>query len=413
MDDVVMNAGTAVVEDDRESGEEDENEEDEILRLRHKLASSRQEHTEQNERLREYARVVNDLKATMAELNETHQAELELVRSEVDVIKEEYNHAKQVQETRIRQLCTDAAAATDMEREVKQLRERVSDLLNELETEGRNHAEESHRLTKESFSLRVKLEQTFRKTLQEIDAKYKEQAFSELDRSSKNALVENSKLEEELQIQSIGIESLLKRYKKQSIKLDEVKRDVNLAKTEESMRLQQLRVLKQARITSEARVNHLQENVERLNELRSEFVKVQGKLKETNQLYLEEKKKYKKEHERAEKWKARAFDLSKQMLEVTTIEPMRDEKINESNHSDNHNTPQSTIRSRGGGANSLMWSASSNRDWRGGISSVASLSGKDPINMERIIGQGPGKTTILKLRNHQSLPVLALNPAKR
>ena len=178
--------------EEQDNDEEDETEEDEILRLRHLLARSRQEHTEQNEKLREYKTVVDALNQNLAEVNETHQAEIELVRSEVDVVREEANHTSTIQDSRISQLSTDAAAMHDMDREVNHLRERVSDLLNELETEGRNHAEESHRLTKESFTLRIKLEQTFRKTLQEIDDKYKEQAFAALARDSKNALVENS-----------------------------------------------------------------------------------------------------------------------------------------------------------------------------------------------------------------------------
>ena len=406
---------------DPDAPSESEDEDDELLRLRHLLARSRQEHTEQNAKLREYAQVVEGLQTELAEQDETHQAELELVRSEVDVIRSETLHSTEIQTNQIRQLQTDAAAMRDMEREVLHLRERVSDLLNELETEGRNHAEESHRLTKESFSLRIKLEQTFRKTLQEIDGKYKEQAFSALAKDSKNALVENSKLEEELHIQSIGIESLLERYKNQNVKLERAQRDVTLAKTEESMRLDQLRLLKQARITSEARVNHLQENVERLNELRSEFTVTSNALKDTKSLYVAEQKKCTKEHERAEKWKARAFDLSKQMLELSTIQPMKEGNGGGGSGGGNVNgTPQSSSRRSDrhpAAKNSSMWSASSNQDWRGGISSVASLQIGDPPNMVRTIGKGPGNTTLIQLkskgRNHQSLPVLSLNPAKR
>ena len=154
----------------------------------------------------------------------------------------------------MRGLETDAAAMSDMELEVGRLRNQVASLLAELEKQGRHHAEETHRLTKESFSLRVKLEQTFRNTLQEIDGKYKEQAFSQLDRDSKNALVENSKLEEELAIQSIGIESLLARYKRQSQVLQQVKQDKSLHQREESLRLEQLRKLKKERMSSEARI---------------------------------------------------------------------------------------------------------------------------------------------------------------
>ena len=218
------------------------------------------------------------------------------------------------------------------------------------------------------------------------------------------------KLEEELHIQSIGIESLLDRYKKQNSKLEIAQRNVNLAKTEESMRLTQLKTLKQARLTSEARVHHLQTNVERLNDLRAEYEKTKSQLVEKNELYVQEKKKSTKETVRAEKWKARAFDLSKQMLELTTIQPMKEKSL--MGEETSGATPQSTDRNGGNKNNSSMWSASVNQDWRGGISSVATLQSRDPPNMRRVQNQGPGQTTVLRPKinkNYQSLPVL--NPA--
>ena len=401
--------------------DESEDEEDELIRLRHLLARSRQEHTEQNEKLREFKVTVDKLSAEINEQEETHQAELELVRSEVDVIREEAKHTAQMQEEHIRQLRTDAAAMSDMDREVCHLRERVAGLLDELEIEGRNHAEESHRLTKESFSLRIKLESTFRKTLQEIDGKYKEQAFAELANDSKNALVENSKLEEELAIQSIGIESLLERYKKQNEKLVSAHRDATLSKTAESMRLDQLRKLKQERLTSEARVNHLQENVDRLNELRAEYERVRAQLTETEEELSKEREIRNKEVNRAEKWKQRTFDLSKQMLELTTIQPMKNDGIAQDDM-----TPQNTERRGDGGSrgshgssrmetmsNSSMWSASANDSgWRGGVASMATLHAMDQTGTVRVRGQGPGGTTILRKKakvNYQSLPSL-MNP---
>jgi hypothetical protein len=324
----------------------------------------------------------------------------------------------QMQEEHICQLRTDAAAMSDMDREVRHLRERVASLLDELEIEGRNHAEESHRLTKESFSLRIKLESTFRKTLQEIDGKYKEQAFAELANDSKNALVENSKLEEELAIQSIGIESLLERYKRQNERLVSAHRDAALSKTAESMRLEQLRKLKHERLTSEARVNHLQENVDRLNELRAEYERVRGKLAEREEELSKEREIRRKEADRAEKWKQRTFDLSKQMLELTTIQPMKDDGIAQEDM-----TPQNTERTGGGSnsgshvktmSNSSMWSASANDSgWHGGVASMATLHAMDQTGTERVSGKGPGGTTILRKKakvNYQSLPSL-MNPA--
>ena len=417
-----------VIDEAMESDEESDNEE-ELTRLRHLLARSRQEHSEQIEKLREQRKHIESLEAKINDSEEEHEAELEMLRSEISTIQDESSHKLELQDVRIRALEMDSAAMSDMEKEMNILRERVSGLLGELETQGRNHAEETHRLTKESFSLRVKLEQAFRKALQEMDGKYKEEAFSQLSRDSKNALVENSKLEEELTIQSIGIESLLERYKTQSQILQKVKQDSDLHRHEETLRLDQLRKLKQERMSSEARVSHLQRNVERLSKLRQEFERSQSELKSAREDLEKERTARTKESTRAEKWKARAFALSKQMLEISSVPPLHDDSvetrntrlganngsssssssISSSRHSSRRDVPEARAplsRQSIKGGTTMMWSASANMDWKGGAGVGVQMPGMDPPGMQRVRGAGPGKTTLLKRKPPQSLPTL-------
>lgn len=404
-----------VIDEQMAEIESEQDEEEELTRLRHLLARSRQEHSEQVDKLREQRQRIEQLERTVNDATEAHEVEMDVLRAEVSAVKEETKHDADLQVLRMRGLETDAAAMSDMEREMGRLRERVASLLGELEQQGRHHAEETHRLTKESFSLRIKLEQTFRSTLQEIDGKYKEQAFSQLARDSKNALVENSKLEEELAIQSIGIESLLARYKRQSQVLQQAKQDTSLHKHEESLRLEQLRKLKKERMSSEARVSHLQRNVERLGELRREFESSQAQLKAANAALEEERAGRAKDAARAEKWKKRAFALSKQMLELSSVPPLRDDRERNSGNEARAGASHTQSRSSAlwqddpetpSGGNSMMWSASANMDWKGGAGVGARISGLDPPHMQRVHGAGPGKTTLLKPKMQQSLPAL-------
>jgi hypothetical protein len=410
-----------VIDEQLAGDDSEEDEVDEVTRLRHLLARSRQEHSEQVDKLREQRQRIEQLERDADEVAEAHDVEMDVLRVELSAAKEESQHDADLQALRMRGLETDAAALGDMEREMGRLRERVAGLLGELEEQGRHHAEETHRLTKESFSLRIKLEQTFRNTLQEIDGKYKEQAFSQLTRDSKNALVENSKLEEELAIQSIGIESLLARYKRQSQVLQRSQQDTSLHKHEESLRLEQLRKLKKERMSSEARVSHLQRNVERLGELRREFETSQAQLRAATAALEEETAGRAKEVARAAKWKQRAFALSKQMLELSSVPPLRDESGGGGGgggretgngsgarhaHSRSSARRQNDPETPAAGGNSMMWSASANMDWKGGAGVGARISGLDPPHMQRVRGAGPGRTTLLKPKMLQSLPTL-------
>ena len=85
-----------------------------------------------------------------------------------------------------------------------------------------------HEQKKDAFNMRMQLEQTFRKTLQEVSTQYHQQAFEEMTRESKNALLEQAKLKEELALQNVGIESLMARHESQAGAHKEVIREKEL-----------------------------------------------------------------------------------------------------------------------------------------------------------------------------------------
>jgi hypothetical protein len=74
---------------------------------------------------------------------------------------------------------------------------------------------ETHELSQKGFKLRMQLEQTFRRTLKEMEVQYRQQALEGMKDESKQALNANRLLREELEIQSNGIKAMIKRFDKQ------------------------------------------------------------------------------------------------------------------------------------------------------------------------------------------------------
>ena len=188
---------------------------EQILKLEKNLFEVTQKLEDTSKELEEKKQQCTELKQTIATGRQNHDMELNVLQQELEAAKEEAAHSEVVWKEKNNRLLQDTAHIQDIETENIKLRDRVGLLLNELERRGSVFAEESHRIKNDAFNLRIQLESTFRKTLHEMDVKYKDEAFNALGEDSKNALIENSKLEKELTIQSIGIEALLKRYNNQ------------------------------------------------------------------------------------------------------------------------------------------------------------------------------------------------------
>lgn len=86
---------------------------------------------------------------------------------------------------RVKELEMNLAAYDVLERTNVSLRDRIDQLVNELETENRKHDEQIHKLNADTFHHKVALEKTFRKALSEKNEEYMNKAFLEISKESK------------------------------------------------------------------------------------------------------------------------------------------------------------------------------------------------------------------------------------
>jgi len=203
-----------------------------------------------------------------------------------------------------------------LEQENKNLRERVEELLNQLGSEDKGHAEETHRMKKEMFNLRMQLEQTFRKTLQELDAQSQRKAFDAMDDESKSALMANAKLKEELSLQSVGVENLLQRYQQIDDGFKKMKVDKSILEKNNDIQLQEIAGLKRHQYEYESRLSDMRQSMRTLN---MERLQNEKQIQSMGEM-LEDLKKYKalyaKSQARGTKWKTRALELSKKYISL-------------------------------------------------------------------------------------------------
>jgi hypothetical protein len=260
---------------------------------------------------------INSLEDEIVRNQEKHDAEIDTILLESKAIEDDKTHKIEVLENKVRTLEQHLEAFHVMEDENVSLRDRVSGLLDQLETEGLEHAKDTHILKKEMFNLRMQLEQTFRKSLQELDGQYQKKAFDQMTEESKNALLANAKLKEELALQSVGVENLLQRYKKQEEMHMKLKQEKSVLAKTNLLQLNQIAALKRHQYEYESRVSDMQSSMRKMNSNRLDQEK---SLEEVPKL-VEETEKYRELHQksqkRAQKWKTRALELSKTHLEST------------------------------------------------------------------------------------------------
>ena len=306
--------------DDGEEGDEQVplTPEEEMQMLRFKIKEMEDKNNDLKEQVNEKNDKIGKLQQAQQSLKEQQREEIQLFMEEIKALKSEREHDELLLVEEVNRLKQDNAHISDVEDANRRLRDRVGELLSELEKRGRNFAEESHRVKNDAFNLRMQLESTFRKSLHEMDAKYKEEAFQSLTNDSKNALIENSKLEKELTVQSIGIEALLKRYNKHLTLYRELKVENEILVKKDKLQSNEVRSLKQERLAAEARVASLQENMNELNALQVRAGQLENKLKEREEELDEMKNLANKYENKAEKWKSRAFEMSQQMLEQSS-----------------------------------------------------------------------------------------------
>jgi hypothetical protein len=234
-------------------------------------------------------RVAHDEAAVTAAARESDaaiRAELEGVRaSESEGAVEDVRHQLAVARERIRWLEVEQSGLDVLKAE----NERYAALV--LELQGRSGELELAKeaqvsgLKKDLFSARIQLENTFRRTMQEMDRKHHEQAFRDLDAEGKAALIEKARAQDELLLQKVGIEALTNRYEKRAQYVRTLKTDVSVLQEHQAMQAAKIAALRRETerlshdaVAREAELAATREKADAADLLRDQFAALAGDL---------------------------------------------------------------------------------------------------------------------------------------
>ncbi|TMW56269.1 hypothetical protein Poli38472_008917 [Pythium oligandrum] len=251
---------------------------------------------------------INQMEAMLQREIEKHQAAVRMLEDEALTQKLQAEHEIEVLRRRASQLELHVEAYDIVENSNHALRERVDRLMQQLEDENQAHAEEIHKVRLDMFNHKMALEKTFRKALQELDADYLKKAFNAMSEESKNALVANAKLKDELQMQSIGVDNLMQRFNQQAKHYQKMKIENDILEQESHLRLQEVASMKKAQLQGERAIEKLRDDAGREEqELKTNASKLIEELRKENQ-HLQ--KLHELAQKRCQKWKTRCLELA-------------------------------------------------------------------------------------------------------
>jgi len=241
---------------------------DEIARLGEELQAHElmvNEEVKARERLeRENLTKIKEIRLLEQRIASNHAAqlaEIDLIETEAQTEKTRAQHDIEIMQHKLVTTTQHLEAYDEMEHENAVLRARAGACLEQLQEEGLSHAAAEHKMKKEMFNLRMQLEQTFRKTLQEKDAQYRERAFEAMSEESRMALVANAKLQEELSLQSVGVEHFMQRFKTTTEEHRKLQQQHALLSEASKLQLNTASKLKRQKLEQEALVADLQSSM--------------------------------------------------------------------------------------------------------------------------------------------------------
>ncbi|ETO61940.1 hypothetical protein F441_19971 [Phytophthora nicotianae CJ01A1] len=251
---------------------------------------------------------INAMENLLQREAEKHQEMLRLLEDEHATQKQQAGHEIEVLRRQVCQLELHVEAYDVLEAANGKLRDRVEELMQEMEQENKTHAEEIHKVRLDMFNHKMALEKTFRKALQELDADYLKKAFNAMSEESKNALVANAKLKDELQLQSIGVDNLMHRFTQQAKHFQRMKVENEILEQESHLRLQEVATMKKMHLTAARTIDKLKEDVHKEeHEWKEHTNKVIEDLRHDNQ-HLQ--KLHELTQKRCNKWKSRCMELT-------------------------------------------------------------------------------------------------------
>ncbi|KAG7385915.1 hypothetical protein PHYPSEUDO_000977 [Phytophthora pseudosyringae] len=251
---------------------------------------------------------INAMENLLQREAEKHQETLRLLEDEHATQKLQAEHEIDVLRRQVCQLELHVEAYDVLEAANVKLRDRVEQLMQEMEQENKTHAEEIHKVRLDMFNHKMALEKTFRKALQELDADYLKKAFNAMSEESKNALVANAKLKDELQLQSIGVDNLMHRFTQQAKHFQRMKVENEILEQESHLRLREVATMKKIHLTAARTIDKLKEDGSKEeHEWKEHTNKVIEDLRHDNQ-HLQ--KVHELTQKRCNKWKSRCMELT-------------------------------------------------------------------------------------------------------
>ncbi|OQR82987.1 protein kinase [Achlya hypogyna] len=255
---------------------------------------------------------------------EKHEAVVQVMRDKELTQKQETDHLIEVLNAKLCDYQVRMEACSTLDDANATLRSRVDELVRQLADENKNHVEEVHAMRLDMFNHKMALEQTFRKSLQELDAQYLKKAYNAMAEESKNALVANAKLKDELQMQSIGVENLMLRFKAQADQFHKMKVENEILEKGCSLRVKEISNLKTAHVAAEKKT--AKAHAEELEKAQAAAVDLAATIEELKQENRQLQRQVEHVQKRCSKWKARAHDLANDKATPGQIDPSHDQE---------------------------------------------------------------------------------------
>ena len=206
------------------------------------------------------------MEKTMFDLVEKHAASLEILETEHSNAEEDLEHEVEVLKAEVNRLRWQVDNEQEMEQQNISLKDERDMLMNELSKGENEMYDETTLIKKEILKQEEKLEKQFKKELVQMDAKYRQMAYDALPDTKKNALLENSKLQEEIVMQKIGLLNLRERMVLEDDQIKEIKKTKDLFEDQTEECSNRIAVLRRGSYAYDARMADMDVTLVRLNE---------------------------------------------------------------------------------------------------------------------------------------------------
>lgn len=186
----------------------------------------------------------------LIDLQEKDHQEIEQYLQERTCLEEHFSHEVDVINDSIKKLVDLKQRYDNLETENSQLAASTEELKKKMSSDAKVYAEMLHNINRNMRTMRQEMEATFRKELVEMDLHFQRQAFEAMDDEKKKAMLANSKLKDELALQSVGISNLGVRCGRDRQQFKEIKKKMKSIGAQVNTRRQKLSDLQMKKMQS-------------------------------------------------------------------------------------------------------------------------------------------------------------------